>query len=681
MTEPYGLEAEEQRICPWDRSNPTTGITKAAQRLEEPVTTTTLRNRPWRQLFPRGTEGYDYDKPVLGSAGERDTVQKQLAAEYARAKASSAMTHVVRHQSSVVCATDGAYQTSFGPSVLTRSRYGISRLWTRHGGGSGHVIAGARDKILALWSTQHGRISDSATDEMGGMHSVLAALVAGYLGPTVAQRIDKLGIATGETGVQGGEPALRWETPDAKSPVHLSIEKGVTDIIVFCDNQDVVRATRTGALKAQPHKGGIARGEGYAMHNQIMKYKEALQTAGASVHICWMPGHTPSCWLNDTADHLADGAAVLAAGDGRGKRSIPTTLRMHKNHARRKVTLLLRNSWFHWDKEETARGRTPSGHVYLRDTVLWRGYTRDRTLPERLQGLMAEERDRWLALPKEIVYPTHSFQAARAITCMRHGFPTANRMMATRAGVPKGDEVPCPGCTGMSDTPQHRFVCESFQSHRDALVEELREATWRNSEGQVDGRTAKEVMQKCWTWDLLVKGDYREASLTDVQRHTAPPVETRQAIANVCHKFLTATHFYRRVYSKQGDVSREVKVLLRVTKVLARRQARTVRQEERQDEDGGESSDEDSAEEDWEEELQWPEGYCEVEGVLGRARCRTTGELRYRVRWKSCTSDEDTWEPEAGLRMESTSEVMDDMDAVDETLKWALCGCEGCAPS
>jgi hypothetical protein len=163
-----------------------------------------------------------------------------------------------------------------------------------------------------------------------------------------------------------------------------------------------------------------------------------------------------------------------------------------------------------------------------------------------------------------------------------------------------------------------------------ALVEELRDATWRNAKGIRDDRTANEVLQKCWTWDLLVKGDYREAHLPDVLRCVSPPKETRQAIATVCHKFLKATHFYRRVYSNQAEVSQEVKTMALVAKALARSKARKERREEmKRLGDSSESEDLEESDEEESEEDQWSEGYCLVEDVVGKAECKTTGEVRY----------------------------------------------------
>jgi hypothetical protein len=223
--EPYGLATPAQRCKPYNHSNPCDGLTDAAEWLETPITTEALTILPWTTLFPRHkSENCRYYKPVLGSASDRTPSQKDMANAYAAALASALMKRASLHSSNVVCATDGASVSSWAPSVLEDSRsLGKKELGTRHGGGAGAVIAGAFNKMLAVFGTKHGRVSDSASDEMAGMHSLLMALVAAYLGPDAARELDKHGRARAlyTEPTDSSSTEFRWETPDGRPPPRL----------------------------------------------------------------------------------------------------------------------------------------------------------------------------------------------------------------------------------------------------------------------------------------------------------------------------------------------------------------------------------------------------------------------------------------------------------------------------
>jgi hypothetical protein len=366
LIEPFGLEDGSQRQCPFS-SDPCGGYAMPLSLLPTPITTDSMMASAWDLLFPRGRENHGYDKPVLGSASERDDEQKRRANAYALALSTCARIQAQRHSSSVVCATDGACQTSYGPSVLAEHRHQIQGLWRRQGGGSGAAIASGNDVVLAAFNTPHGQVSDSAADEMAGMHALMMVLVTAYLGADAATRIDRRGQSA--EAIRG----LEWQTDDHLPPRCLSIEKGETTIIITCDNQDVARAARTESLTVAPHRGGTARAPGYATHNEIVEAKRALAEAGASVQIVWVPGHTDTCKLNIEADEQADAAAVNSAHTSQGGDALTSARPMIRNHMRRRARQLLNNSWYHWYKEQQVSPWGPkraAGHKYLEQCVL-----------------------------------------------------------------------------------------------------------------------------------------------------------------------------------------------------------------------------------------------------------------------------------------------------------------------
>jgi hypothetical protein len=551
--EPFGLESADQRQCPFS-SDPCGGYAMPLPPLMEVISTESFGNYNWEQLFPQGWENREYAKPILGSASERDAEQKKMANAYALAMTLCASKQAAKHESSVVCATDGACQTSFGSSVLAESRPGIKDLWTRQGGGAGAAIAGGNGELLAAFGTRHGHVNDSAADEMAGMHAVLMALVSAYLGKRVAATIDSTGLSS------EASHDLEWKTKNLQPPPCLKIEKGKTTIIISCDNQDVAKAARTESLKMMPHRGGTARAPGHAVHNAIVRAKRELTKAGASVQIVWVPGHTDTCALNIAADEHADQAAVSSGYTSLGRDNISTTRPMLKNHMKRRARQLLNNSWYHWYLEQQ---RSPygqqraTGHAYLENCVLWKGYTVNWFDDEAVRHENAKMRPRWLAMPEEIGFATKSLQAAKSIVRLRLNLATKN--LADGRSV-KMHKIKCPWCNAANDNGQHRFECPNLQPHRNSLVGRMRAVTTPKrktlTDGQInptsDTRSDREVMNN-FTWDVMIKGDFSKGEFYDMERFTAPVEETRKELADIVHTFLEDAMFYNRVFGQQAD--------------------------------------------------------------------------------------------------------------------------------
>jgi exonuclease III/ribonuclease HI len=561
LIEPFGLEDGLQRQCPFS-SDPCGGYAMPLPLLQTPITTESMIAHAWDLLFPRGRENHDYDKPILGSASERDEEQKRRANAYALALSTCATAQAQRHPSSVVCATDGACQTSYGPSVLAEHRHEIQGLWRRQGGGGGAAIANGRDTLLAAFHTKHGQVSDSAADEMAGMHALMMALVAAYLGPEVATSIDQRRQSTG--AIRG----LKWQTDDHLPPRCLSIERGETTIIITCDNQDVARAGRTESLTAAPHKGGTARAPGYATHNEIVEAKRALTKAGASVQIVWVPGHTDTCKLNIEADEQADEAAVTSANTSQGGDALTSARPMLRNHMRRRARQLLNNSWYHWYKEQQTSPwgpRRAAGHTYLEQCVLWVGNTVNWLDKEEDRQNNARDRPRWLAVPEQIIMASNRFNAAKAIIRARLNMPTRNVVDARMAKVAHPQ---CPWCHKHADSARHRFECGSLQPSREALADKMWQAVAPSADTVQKQRSgtrewkwnAGQVLRANFTWDVLVKGSYKGGMFYNLERFTAPPKETRQALAGILHDFLEATRFFNRVFGWQADRTKAVEV-------------------------------------------------------------------------------------------------------------------------
>jgi exonuclease III len=582
--EPFGLESAEQRQCPFS-SDPCGGYAMPLAFLPRTISTESFGEYDWEQLFPRGWENRGYEWPILGSASERSVPQKKMADAYALAMAICAKKQATKHESSVVCATDGACQTSFGSSVLAQSRIGIHNLWTRQGGGAGAAIAGAHGKVLAAFGTRHGHVNDSAADEMGGMHAVLMALVAAYMGKNFAAQIDPTGLSS------EASQDLKWKTSNQQPPPCLKIEKGKTTIIITCDNQDVVRAARTESLKMMPHRGGTARAPGYAMHNEIVNAKRELTRAGASVQIVWVPGHTETCKLNIVADAHADKAAVSSGYTSLGRDAMSTTRPMLRNHLKRRAKQLLNNSWYHWYLEQQLSPWGPKraiGHAYLDSCVLWHGNTVNWFDDEAVRHENAQWKPRWLAMPEKICFATNSFQAAKSVVRLRLNLATKN---VADGRTVKLFKPKCPWCDQQEDSGRHRFECAHLQPQREALVGRLRAATsprddkdgpeppamgtrseqeWSSPDHHdlgettrvvvgVDTRSDQEVLLHNFTWDVLVKGDYAKGEFYNLERFTAPPKETRQALADIVHTFLKDTMFFSRVFGQQADCCDVVK--------------------------------------------------------------------------------------------------------------------------
>jgi hypothetical protein len=554
-SEPHGLEKKEQRRCPFSE-DPCEGYTLPAHSLPKPVSTSNLNSMLFSDLFPWGTEAWDYIMPILGSAGKRSQRQIDLANAYARAVTRAMQRAIANEQTSVSCATDGASISMFGSSVLVASKYTVQDLWKRHGGGSGTVIAGRQGKLLAAFGTRHGRVSDSAADEMAGMHTVLLTLVYAYLGEDEAIKIDQSGRSTGVA------KAVQWETSDRRPPPRtMHIVPGKTVITIACDNQGVVRATRTESLKTQPYKKGPGRAPGYSLHNEIVAAKRLLLAAGATVQVLWIPGHTKSCWMNYTADMMADKAAVSAVYGGEGRNVLHATRPMISHFLKRHTTLLLRNSWFQWYKDEKARDRKARGHAYLEDMILWHGYTCDRTLtPEKYMLECAKPMDRWLAVQREFVILTTSRMAAKAIIRLRLQVPPRNVWQATDRGL---STQQCPWCHDAEDSGKHRFLCVTLLPHRRKLADRLYCAVHGCERAEPRSPAATDhFLAEFFSWNLMVKGDYRlglQALPKALERYTAPTVVVRQELASITHCYLTACKFYKRVYGSGADVCAQVK--------------------------------------------------------------------------------------------------------------------------
>jgi hypothetical protein len=585
--EAFGLESAEQRQCPFS-SDPCGGYAMPLPLLPRTISTESFGECDWEQLFPRGWENRGYEWPILGSASDRSDGQKMMANAYALAMALCAKKQAAKHESSVVCATDGACQTSFGSSVLTESRLGIQNLWTRQGGGAGAAIAGGHGNLLAAFGSRHGHVNDSAADEMAGMHAVLMALVAAYLGKNVAAQIDPTGLSS------EASQDMKWKTSNLQPPQCLKIAKGETTIIISCDNQDVVRAARTESLKMMPHRGGTARAPGYTMHNEIVRAKRELTSAGASVQIVWVPGHTDTCALNIEADAFADKAAVSSGYTSLGRDAMCTTRPMLKNHMKRRARQLLNNSWYHWYLEQqvsTWGAKRATGHTYLKSCVLWKGLTVNWFDDESVRRENAEPKPRWLAMPEEIGFATKNFQAAKSIVRLRLNMATKNVADGRTVNL---YNLKCPWCGEQEDSGRHRFECAQLQPQRKALVGQLRKATspcedkdgpeppgMQNTRsdqddspphlsrphdlGEIDHvavgkdtRTDLEIVDRNFTWDVLVKGDYSKGLFYNLERFTAPPKEARQALADIVHTFLKDVMFFSRVFGQQADCCHEV---------------------------------------------------------------------------------------------------------------------------
>jgi hypothetical protein len=71
---------------------------------------------------------------------------------------------------------------------------------------------------------------------------------------------------------------------------------------------------------------------------------------------------------------------------------------------------------------------------------------------------------------------------------------------------------------------------------------------------------ANQVLRANFTWDVLVKGDYKGGLFYNLERFTAPPKETRQALASILHDFLEDTRFFARVFGWGADRTRDVEV-------------------------------------------------------------------------------------------------------------------------
>jgi hypothetical protein len=551
--EAFGLESADQRQCPFS-SDPCEGYAMPLPALPLTISTESLGVHDWEQLFPRGWENRYYDHPILGSASERDAGQKMRANAYALALTLCALKQAAKHESSVVCATDGACQTSFGPSVLEESRFGIRELWTRQGGGAGAAIAGGDGQLLAAFGTRHGHVNDSAADEMAGMHAVLMALVSAYLGKTAAAQIDSLGLSS------EAAQDLEWKTENLQPPLCLKIKQGKTTIIISCDNQDVAKAARTESLKAMPHSGGTARAPGHAMHNEIVRAKRELTKAGASVQIVWVPGHTDTCELNIVADEFADRAAVSSGYTSLGRDALSTTRPMLKNHMKRRARQLLNNSWYYWyfEQQRSPYGqKRATGHAYLENMVLWLGKTVNWFDDEAVRHENAKMRQRWLAMSEDIGFETKSFQAAKSIVRLRLNLSTKNVADGKSVGMPTPK---CPWCNATDDNGRHRFECTTLQSHRNRLVDRMRAVTTPKSKAPPDGQTVPtsdarsdgQVMNN-FTWDIMVKGDFSKGEFYDMERYTAPTEETRKELADMVHTFLKDAMFYSRVFGQQAD--------------------------------------------------------------------------------------------------------------------------------
>jgi hypothetical protein len=386
---------------------------------------------------------------------------------------------------------------------------------------------------------------------MAGMHALLMALVAAYIGPKMATRIDR------RCQSKGAIRDIEWRTADRLPPRRLSIEEGVTTIIITCDNQDVVRAARTESLTVAPHKGGTARAPGYATHNEVVEAKRALTRAGASVQIVWVPGHTDTCKLNIEADEQADSAAILSARTSQGGDALTSARPMLRNHMRRRARQLLNNSWYHWYMEQKSSPwgpRKAAGHTYLEQSVLWSGKTVNWLDKKEVRRINARTRPRWLAVPEQTIMAPNSFDAARAVIRARLNMPTRNVIDARTAKVAHPQ---CPWCDNHADSVWHRFECDSLQPNRDALAGKMWEAVAPPTE-EVRQEWPWDVMKANFNWDILVKGDYKNGLFYNLERFTAPPKETRKALTGILHSFLEDTRFFARVYGWRADRIKEV---------------------------------------------------------------------------------------------------------------------------
>jgi hypothetical protein len=294
--------------------------------------------------------------------------------------------------------------------------------------------------------------------------------------------------------------------------------------------------------------------------------KRALNQAGASVQVVWMPGHTDSCWLNFTADLMADKAAMQCQVDGKGLRTLPVTIPMLKNHLKRHASLMLKHSWFHWHQNHLEVKKREPGHNYLENCVLGESFAVNWTLPELVRRELSEKKHRWLGVPREMVFASRSYQAAKAVTHMRLCLKTLNTAMAKKAKPPLPSPM-CPWCEKETDSARHRFECDKLDPAREELAVQMYEAVYTDS-AKIEAKQgfamlppsaaqkAEDGKRMLKNWDLVIKGEFTKNNIPEslLERFTAPSTLARRAIAEVVHVFLAKTRFYGRVFGSSADV-------------------------------------------------------------------------------------------------------------------------------
>jgi hypothetical protein len=190
---------------------------------------------------------------------------------------------------------------------------------------------------------------------------------------------------------------------------------------------------------------------------------------------------------------------------------------------------------------------------------------------EETRHINARIKPRWLAVPEEIVMDTKSFNAAKSIIRLRLNFPTRNVMDGRTA---KAAPPQCPWCHDHADSARHRFECDSLQPRREAFADKMWDAVAPSSPADFADQELEEhpaetdgwrwdkgqVLRANFTWDVLVKGDYKGGLFHKLERFTAPPKETRQALVGILHDFLEETRFFTSVFGWQADRTKDVEV-------------------------------------------------------------------------------------------------------------------------
>jgi hypothetical protein len=538
LTESFGLRIAAQRIKPWIQ-DPLTGITKAAKSVGALNNEVLAAATSLRDILTEGSESQEIEWPIFGPAGSpnRKTKEANLFASliqhhcFADAKQ--------RDNGSLVCATDGSFVQKWGCSVLQPNmRSYETGLWKREGGGAGCAIFDSDMKALARWGVPLGRVGDSAGAEMHAMYFMHVALTRIYRGALAAREVDDINspretdsplLPSWETGPASGGPPTKYKQR------HLGQQERV--VYILCDNQWVVNSTRTECLAAQPYRAGVKQRPGHSNLVSIVKAKRALMKEGIVIQALWIPGHTDGSSLNDTADLLADAASLKAALTGAGAQHYRIPSRCFRNTVKRRCKLLWRNEMFRqFQRTEGSIANDYMKHTVLtnRPTANWLLREKERELPKNRPKMW-----RWTQLPKGAVTTSKSRTIERCVSCIRMHTPTHTMMNAWTAGLPTPD---CPWCGEVKDSTKHRFECMSLEPLRNSLAPRLRAALDFTEHWETI--TNAEVVDRFWSWDVLVAGQYTRLKWLKMNRFTTPDDKVIMSLSKLLHTFLRRSRFF-----------------------------------------------------------------------------------------------------------------------------------------